>query len=228
MKMPVIGALLFCLAACAMGGMQPVPGTAPLIDVSTLSPGMQLDIRYASANNFTGKRVQGYNAGKCLLHLQVAHALATVEQDLRSRGYALLIYDCYRPGIAVAAFMRWAADAADQSSKAAYYPDLDKSALVPDYIAEKSGHSKGATVDVGLLDCRSGTCGPLDMGTDYDFFGPQANTDFSGLSTVRRENRKVLVQAMAERGFVNYPMEWWHYSWKAGPVPDRAYDFPIE
>ena len=125
-------------------------------------------------------------------------------------------------------FMRWAADVADQSTKAAYYPDLDKSILVPDYIAEKSGHSKGATVDVGLMDCRSGVCIAMDMGTSYDFFGPEANTEFAGLSKMQKDNRQMLVEAMVARGFVNYPMEWWHFTWKAGNVPDTAYDFPIE
>jgi D-alanyl-D-alanine dipeptidase len=201
---------------------------SPLIDIQSLSPGIQHDIRYATANNFTGKPVPGYNAAKCLLHVPAAEALAAVEQDLRSRGYALIIFDCYRPTIAVSHFISWASDAADQSTKAAYYPDLEKSSLVPDYIAEKSGHSKGATVDVGLMDCRSGICMPTDMGTSYDFFGPEANTEFTGLDKVQKENRQMLVQAMAGRGFVNYPMEWWHFTWRAGSLPDTAYDFPNE
>ena len=231
MKMPVIGALLCCLPVCATASgtaRQPWSERSPLIDLSALSAGMQLDIRYATADNFTGKRVTGYQRAKCLLHAPVAEALAAVERDLRSRGYALVIYDCYRPTIAVADFMRWAADRADQSTKAAYYPDLDKSALVPDYIAEKSGHSKGATADVGLLDCRSGDCVPVDMGTPFDFFGLQANTDYPDLTPEQKKNRSQLLDAMTAQGFVNYPLEWWHFTWKAAPLPDVAYDFPIE
>ena len=221
--MPVIGALLFQLSACATA-----TGTQPLIDLSAQSPEVRLDIRYATAENFTGRRVTGYHAPKCLLHAPVAKALADVDQGLRSRGYALIVYDCYRPTAAVADFMRWAADSADQSSKAAYYQNLDKSELVPDYIADKSGHSKGATVDVGLLDCRSGACVPVDMGTPFDFFGLQANTDYPGLTPQQKQHRRQLLDAMSAQGFVNYPLEWWHFTWKAGGLPDIAYDFPIE
>jgi D-alanyl-D-alanine dipeptidase len=231
MNMQVIGMLLFSISAFetnAGAATNSSSDTLPLVDVNSVSSGIHHDIRYATANNFTGKRVQGYNAAKCLLFPTVANNLAMVEKDLRSRGFALVLFDCYRPTIAVDDFMRWAADFDDQSTKAAYYPNLKKSSLVPDYIAEKSGHSKGATVDVGLLDCRSGVCVYADMGTSYDFFGPEANTDFTELDKVQKENRQMLVQAMAGRGFVNYSMEWWHFTWKAGNLPDTAYDFPIE
>jgi zinc D-Ala-D-Ala dipeptidase len=231
MKTTVVGALLLCLHACvACAGTAPQPRTVkpPLIDLKTLSPGIHLDIRYATANNFTGKRVTGYNAAKCLLHAPAAAALAAVEQGLRSRGYGLLIYDCYRPTAAVADFMRWAADTEDQATKSAYYPDLDKSALVPDYIAEKSGHSKGATVDVGLLDCRSEPCITVDMGTPFDYFGAMANTAYPDITDAQKAARTLLTEAMVAQGFVNYPLEWWHFTWKAGPLPDIAYDFPID
>ncbi|MFY1004972.1 M15 family metallopeptidase, partial [Escherichia coli] len=84
-----------------------------------------------------------------------------------------------------------------------------------------------ATVDLGLLDCRTGGCTPLDMGTDFDFFGPRAHTRTSGLSTVHQANRQQLVQAMARRGFVNYPQEWWHYTLQPEPDPGTAYDVPV-
>lgn len=202
--------------------------TIPLVDLQAFSPNIHLDMRYATTNNFTGHRVTGYLAAKCLLHKPVAAALAKVEQGLNDSGYALTIYDCYRPTIAVDDFMRWTADAADQSTKAAYYPDLNKSDLVPDYIAEKSGHSKGATVDLGLLDCRTKPCVALDMGTEFDFFGVQANTDYPNLTDSQRQNRTQLLTAMNEQGFENYPMEWWHFTWKAGVLPDQAYSFPIQ
>lgn len=200
----------------------------PLIDVQSVVPEIRLDIRYASENNFTGQQVAGYLAAKCYLHKPVAEALSRVEQSLNDSGHALVIYDCYRPTIAVDEFMRWAKDIGDTSSKAQYYPNLDKSTLVPDYIAEKSGHSKGATVDLGLLDCRANHCVALDMGTPFDFFGEQANTDFPKLTDNQRQNRNKLLAAMKEQGFENYPMEWWHFTWKAGPLPDMAYDFPIQ
>lgn len=198
-----------------------------LIDIKALSPNIQLDMRYASTDNFTGHKVAGYLAAKCLLHRPVAEALKNVEQHLQKSGYGLIIYDCYRPTIAVDDFMRWTKNA-DISTKTEYYPDLDKSVLVPDYIAEKSGHSKGATVDLGLLDCRTKPCIALDMGTEFDFFGAQANTDYPKLTDNQRHNRKQLLKAMNEQGFENYPMEWWHYTWKAGVLPDQAYSFPIQ
>lgn len=198
-----------------------------LIDIKALSPNIQLDMRYASTDNFTGHKVAGYLTAKCLLHKPVAEALKNVEQHLQKSGYGLIIYDCYRPTIAVDDFMRWTKNA-DISTKTEYYPDLDKSVLVPDYIAEKSGHSKGATVDLGLLDCRTKSCIALDMGTEFDFFGAQANTDYPKLTDNQRHNRKQLLKAMNEQGFENYPMEWWHYTWKAGVLPDQAYSFPIQ
>lgn len=200
----------------------------PLIDITVLIPRIQLDMRYASANNFTGHRVTGYTAAKCLLHTPVAEALMRVEQGLQKNGYGLIIYDCYRPTIAVDDFMRWSKDLNNTSTKARYYPNLDKSKLVPDYIAEKSGHSKGATLDLGLLDCRTEPCITLDMGTEFDFFGEQANTNYPNLTDSQRQNRTQLLTAMNEQGFENYPMEWWHYTWKAGVLPDQAYSFPIQ
>jgi len=199
-----------------------------MVDIRDFSPAIQHDIRYATDNNFTGKRVAGYGAPKCLLRRPVAMALAEVEQDLRGRGYALLIHDCYRPRVAVADFMRWAADTADQSTKAAYYPDLDKSTLVPDYIAVQSGHTLGATADISLLDCRSASCVAVDMGAPFDFFGLQANTAHPELTDAQKQGRRILLDAMAAQGFVNYPLEWWHFTWKAEVLPALNYDLPIQ
>ena len=199
-----------------------------LVEIRTLSPGIDMDIRYANANNFTGARVPGYEAPSCYLLAPVAKALAQVEQDLRAQGFGLRLYDCYRPVRSVQAFMAWVNDPRELSRKAQQYPDLDKPRLLADgYIAERSGHSRGATVDLGLLDCRTGACTPLDMGTNFDFFGPRAHTRTSGLSTVQQANRQQLVQAMARRGFVNYPQEWWHYTLQPEPDPGTAYDVPV-
>ncbi|PZP80741.1 MAG: peptidase M15 [Stenotrophomonas maltophilia] len=203
--------------------------SAGLVEIRSLAPHIDMDIRYASANNFTGARVPGYEAPSCFLLAPVAKALAQVEQDLRADGLGLRIYDCYRPVRSVQAFMAWVNDPRERSRKALQYPDLDKPRLLADgYIAERSGHSRGATVDLGLLDCRSGRCSPLDMGTDFDFFGPRAHTQTSGLSDAQQANRQQLVRAMARRGFVNYPQEWWHYTLKAEPYPKTYFDFPVQ
>lgn len=187
-----------------------------------------MDIRYAGSNNFTAAPVPGYEAPACYLLVPVAKALADVEADLRAQGFALRLYDCYRPVRAVQAFMAWVSDPQEQSRKALQYPDLDKPQLLSDgYIAERSGHSRGATVDLGLLDCRSGRCTPMDMGTDFDFFGPRAHTRAPGLSDAQNANRQQLEQAMARRGFANYAQEWWHYTLQPEPDAGTAYDVPV-
>ena len=139
------------------------------------------------------------------------------------------MYDCYRPVRAVQAFMAWVHDPREQSRKALQYPDLNKPQLLADgYIAERSGHSRGATVDLGLLDCRTGTCVVMDMGTDFDFFGVRAHTETPELTPAQRGNRQQLLQAMARRGFANYPQEWWHYTLQPEPDPGTAYDVPVQ
>ena len=202
--------------------------SAGLLEIRTLAPQTELDIRYAGRNNFTGARVPGYASSSCYLLAPVAKALAAVEGDLRAEGYALRIYDCYRPVRSVQAFMAWVQDPHEQSRKALQYPDLDKPRLLADgYIAERSGHSRGATVDLGLLDCRTAACVVMDMGTDFDFFGVRAHTDAAGLTAEQRGNRQRLLQAMARRGFANYPQEWWHYTLQPEPDAGTAYDFPV-
>ena len=198
---------------------------AGMVRLRDLDPALHHDIRYATRRNFTGRRVPGYRRAECLLLRPAAEALVRVERRLRAQGYALLLHDCYRPVRAVRAFVEWARSD-DERTRAEYYPALPKSALVPDYIAEQSGHSRGATVDVALLDCRSSDCIPVDMGTRFDFFGPEAHTA-APQPTAVREARRRLVDAMAAEGFVNYPLEWWHFSWRAGPVPPLVYDFGV-
>ncbi len=202
------------------------PESVGMVDIARLVPDIDLDIRYAGLRNFTGVPVEGYEAPKCYLLRAVAEALRDVELELREQGLRLRIFDCYRPARAVRQFVRWAADAGDQSTKAAYYPVLDKGSLVPDYIADRSGHSKGATVDLTLLRCER-VCAPLDMGTPFDFFDPRANTDHPGIAPEQRANRARLRDAMREHGFENYAMEWWHYTFRLEPPPETFHDVPI-
>lgn len=200
---------------------------AGLVDVATLAPGIDVDMRYAGSHNFTGAPVPGYDAPRCLLLEPVARALAAVEADLRASGRGLRIFDCYRPVRAVASFMDWARQPDVAASKAEFYPNLEKHELLDGYIAEVSGHSRAATVDLTLLDCGGGQCEPLDMGTPFDFFDTLANTASPKASDVQRANRLQLVEAMARHGFRNYPLEWWHYTLDPEPSPGVAYDVPI-
>jgi zinc D-Ala-D-Ala dipeptidase len=209
------------------------------------------DMRYAGANNFTGAKVPGYEAPECVLVRQAAEALKSVQADVRAKGLTLKVYDCYRPARAVAAFVDWAKKPDDPQAKTVYYPNLAKGALFPDYIATRSGHSRGATMDLTLVppdagaktqsapdDGKPRTCtapqkseapdGSLPMGTSFDCFDVKANTAALGLSKEERENRAALVEAMQAHGFKNYPKEWWHFTLQPEPYPETIFDFPIE
>ncbi|UXA54762.1 M15 family metallopeptidase [Xanthomonas prunicola] len=201
---------------------------AGLVDVHALAPDIALDMRYASSNNFTGQVVPGYHAPRCYLLRPAADALARVAQTLKAEGYRLQVFDCYRPVRSVKAFVAWAAALQDQATKAQYYPRVDKRALLGDYIAPTSGHSRGATLDLGLLECKSTACHAVDMGTGFDFFDARAHTDAPDISAAQRAHRQRLLRAMAAEGFANYPMEWWHFTFRPEPTPDTAYDVPVD
>ncbi|CAN7567954.1 M15 family metallopeptidase [Pseudoxanthomonas sp. LjRoot143] len=229
--------LLVCalpwLGACASSpGVQVSPAQeaadVDLVDAATVVAGLRQDIRYAGGNNFVGTPVTGYEAPKCLLLAPVAQALAHVQRDVEREGLSLKVFDCYRPVRAVQHFVRWARDPGDQRTKAAYYPNLEKASLLDGYIAETSGHSRGATLDLTLVRCERDACVELDMGTPFDFFDPRANTADPSITDEQRRNRERLVQAMARHGFQNYAMEWWHFTFRPEPTPRTAYDVPIQ
>ena len=239
------GTVLLAWIALACAGCtsisSPAPAEAPelsaartfaeagLVDIRTLVPDISQQISYAGSENFVGVPVEGYDAARCYLRESAAQALQRVEQSLRREGFRLRLFDCYRPARAVRHFVRWAADLQDQRTKALYYPNLDKNRLLGDYIAPVSGHSRGATLDLTLLDCRGadGQCVPVDMGTEFDFFDPSANTDSPQITQPQRDNRQRLLGAMSQQGFSNYPQEWWHYT-LASHDSKTIYDIPIE
>lgn len=235
--MRVIATVLFLgLAGCASAPLPPTLSAATtmeeagMVDLRSLVPDIAHDMRYFGSDNFVGAPVDGYLAPRCWLKREAAEALASVEAGLRPRGLRLRIYDCYRPARAVAHFMRWLDDPADTRTKAVYYPRLAKADLRGSYIAPVSGHSRGATVDLTLVQCdvAGRGCRPLDMGTAFDFFGEEANTDSPRATPAQRANRSLLVEAMAAAGFRNYPMEWWHFSYRPEPTPRVIYDIPVD
>jgi len=203
---------------------------AGMVDIRSLVPGMAENIHYAGSDNFTGAPVPGYKAAKCFLLKPAADALARVEHTLRRQHMALKIWDCYRPARAVAAFVRWAHDLSDTSTKSAHYPSVDKSKLLGEYIAPVSGHSRGATVDLTMMQCDAHDrhCKPLDMGTHFDMFGPLAHTDSTDATAAQHANRERLLHAMAAQGFENYAAEWWHYTFTMHPQPTTLYDVPVQ
>lgn len=200
---------------------------AGMVEVRRVAPGVNVEMRYAGTDNFTGAVVPGYEAAHCYLLQPVAEALARVQAALADEGLGLRIYDCYRPAHSVTSFMRWIDAPDDPALKARWYPNVDKSALTRGYIGKTSGHSRGATVDLTLERCDPRGCTPLDMGTPYDFFDPSAHTDADAATAAQRANRHRLRDAMAAQGFRNHPMEWWHYTLQPEPDPGTAYDFPV-
>ena len=218
MRLEIRCALLLAvslLPVSVLAGAGSVPDTAAgagLVDVAGLAPDITVDMRYLGSNNFTGAPVPGYQANRCYLRAPAAQALARVQQAVAQQGYRLQVFDCYRPVRAVQAFVRWAHAPADPAAKAAYFPQIDKPDLLNGYISATSGHSLGHTVDLTLLDCRSGACQPLDMGTPFDFFDPRANLGHPAVTPAQVANRNLLQQAMQAQGFEPYAMEWWHFS----------------
>ena len=209
-------------------------------------PDAILEIRYYSTYNFVGARVDGYEQPTAMLTKEAAEALRAVSDDVMSQGYRLKIYDAYRPQKAVDHFVRWAADLGDTKMKTYFYPDLDKSVLFEqEYIMEKSGHTRGSTVDLTLFDMN--TEKEVDMGGTFDWFGPESHPDFcgnpetgeyngdnnkspAGRSITERQfkNRMILRQAMLRHGFKALDTEWWHFTLKDEPYPDTYFTFPVK
>jgi D-alanyl-D-alanine dipeptidase len=199
---------------------------ASFVDVSTVVPGLVLDMRYAGSHNFVGRPIDGYLAPHCLLTAPAARALAEVARDIASQGLVIKVFDCYRPARAVANFVRWARDPADQAMKAEFYPHVDKSTLFRDgYIASHSGHSRGSTLDLTLARADGAE---LDMGTPFDFFSPKSWPSDPSVTPAQRANRMVLAQAMERRGFRPYDKEWWHFTLRHEPYPQTFFDFVID
>ncbi|CAM3834329.1 MULTISPECIES: M15 family metallopeptidase [Pseudoalteromonas] len=195
------------------------------VDVATLIPTALFDIRYFSGQNFVGEPITGYQAAKCLLHKTAAAGLAKAHTQAQKAGYNFKIYDCYRPQRAVDHFVRWVNDEADTKTKAAYYPNLGKDQLLGGYIAAKSGHSRGSTIDLTLTDAKGEE---LHMGSLFDMFDPLSNTDDPRITEEQKANRYKLKNIMIAAGFSPYSMEWWHFTYKPQAYPNTYFDFVVQ
>ncbi|WP_430459540.1 M15 family metallopeptidase [Thalassolituus sp. LLYu03] len=186
--------------------------------------GLQIELKYATTDNFVGAVIPGYEQARAVTTRAAAAALSGVQEQLKGLGLGLKIFDAYRPQRSVNFFVHWADDASDTRQKALFYPALDKDSLIPNgYLAPQSGHSRGSTVDVTLVRLSDGS--ELDMGTRFDFFGPQSWTHFSGISRAQQQNRQLLQKVMASHGFTGVKEEWWHFTLKNEPYPETAFDF---
>ncbi len=189
-------------------------------------PSIREDVRYAGTHNFIGRPVDGYQAARIVCTRECANALKTAAAAFARDGYTLLVYDAYRPQRAVDLFVRWAQDPADKAGKAEFYPTLDKSELFArGYIARRSGHSRGSTVDLTLQTADGAL---LDMGGEFDWFSPVSGHAYANLTPAQKQNRAYLRRVMEAAGFSAYSEEWWHYRLKDEPYPDTFFDFAIE
>ncbi|MFF2654933.1 M15 family metallopeptidase [Streptomyces sp. NPDC058045] len=251
-RLAVAGAaLLTATAVAAPAEARPEP-KAPreFVALSDVDPSILQEMRYFTPHDFIGDPVDGYRRPMCLLTRDTANALHRAQRALLPRGYTLKVYDCYRPQRAVDHFVRWAKDLGDQRMKDEFYPRVDKSRLFEDgYIAEKSGHSRGSTVDLTVVplpvrptrpyvpgEPLQACYGPreqrfpdnsLDMGTGFDCFDTLSHTDDPRITGTQRAHRDLLRGALERQGFVNLPEEWWHFTLKPETFPDTYFDFPV-
>ena len=228
------------------GQLSPTEDASQFVNLTDVIPDAILEVRYFGTYNFVGTRVDGYLEPVVLMTRQAAESLRAVSDDLKQQGYRLKIYDAYRPQCAVDHFVRWAADIPDTLMKVYFYPDLDKSVLFDQmYIMEKSGHTRGSTVDLTLFDMA--TEKEVDMGGTFDWFGPESHPDFCGnpetgqytgdnsaspanrsITKEQFHNRMILREAMLRHGFKALDSEWWHFTLKNEPFPDTYFTFPVK
>jgi zinc D-Ala-D-Ala dipeptidase len=192
-------------------------------------PDLVVDLRYFGSDNFLGRPVAGYGRPHPVLSVEAAKALAGVQEALRPFGLGLKIFDSYRPQRAVDDFVRWAGDLDDRKAKAKYYPDVAKKDLFKEgYIAAKSSHSRGSTVDLTIVyKDAGGKTHDLDMGSPFDFFSPVSWPTSRAVTAQQRANRALLHSVMTAHGFAPYAQEWWHFTLKNEPFPDTYFDFPL-
>jgi D-alanyl-D-alanine dipeptidase len=233
-------------ASVSRANGQTLPGG--FVFLRDIDPSIIQDIRYAGSNNFVGRPLAGYDAAECVVKRGVGLALKRIQQELAAQELSLKMLDCYRPARAVHDMVVWAQNGRETAAERRYNPAFGKADLFRlGYIAEHSGHSTGAAVDLTLVDLKADNSarfdpakayadctadvsarapeGSVDMGTGYDCSDVKAHTAARSITPVQRRWRNLLVAAMARQGFVNYSKEWWHFSLPGAGGP--AYDFPI-
>ena len=221
------------------GALKPTDDCSQFVNLADAVPDAILEIRYYSTYNFVGARVDGYEESVALLTRQAADSLRAVSDDLLKQGYRLKIFDAYRPQCAVDHFMRWAADVNDTLMKPYFYPDVPRDKLFKlGYILEKSGHTRGSTVDLTLFDMA--TEKEVDMGGTFDWFGRESHPDYGGdpetgkykgnapITAEQFHNRMILREAMMRHGFKPLDEEWWHFTLENEPFPNTYFTFPVK
>lgn len=214
-------AIFFC---CSLFAQKLPKGFVYLSDVDT---SIQKELRYLGNNNFIGKPIDGYINNCVIVSKETAFALKKVQAVLVAKGLSLKIYDAYRPQQAVDHFVKWAKVLNDTLMKQQYYPRIPKSQLFNlGYIASKSGHTRGSTADLTIVNAKTGK--ELDMGSPFDFFGIESHPFYDNLTKEQKENRMLLRKVMLNHGFKPYNNEWWHFTLKNEPFPKTYFNFPIQ
>ncbi len=216
-------AFLFFLACITLNAQLP----KGFVYVHDMIPDLDVELRYYTSNNFVGKPIDGYESNRLILTQQTAKALKYVHEALQEQNLCLKVYDGYRPQRAVNHFIVWAKDLNDTINKHKFYPNVKKRNLFKEeYIASRSGHSRGSTIDLTIIDGNTGI--PLDMGSAYDFFGEESWVNHKNLSNKQRYNRQLLQTFMLKFGFRNYSKEWWHFTLRGEPFPKTYFDFLVK
>lgn len=219
--------LLLIIVLCSLAFVQQNHLPENFVYAKTVIPDLKVKLRYFTTNNFVGDTIEGYKRNALIITKPTAEALKRVQEELLEQNLCLLVYDGYRPQRAVNHFIRWARDLNDTINKQQFYPDVAKRHLFRDgYIASKSGHSRGSTVDLTIINAN--TLEPLDMGSPYDFFGKESWVDYAEISENQKQNRQLLQTVLLKHGFRNYPKEWWHFTLRNEPFPDTYFDFEIK
>ncbi len=194
--------------------------------LSDFVPHIVQEIRYYSTYNFIGDRIDGYEEPCAILTKEAARALKSVSSEIIVQDYRLKVFDAYRPATAVKQFILWGIEDQDIRMKPYFYPDLEKQELFEKgYIARQSSHSRGSTIDLTLLDMKTGK--ELDMGSPFDLFSERSHPDYRGITEEQYENRMILQKVMVRNGFLPLDCEWWHFSLADEPYPDTYFEFPV-
>ncbi|MCI3270053.1 D-Ala-D-Ala dipeptidase VanX [Streptomyces cylindrosporus] len=189
-------------------------------------PGVRWDAKYATWDNFTGKPVDGYLANRIVGTRALCAALQKAREEAAVLGFGLLLWDGYRPQSAVDCFLRWSQQPEDGRTKARHYPNIDRAEMFESgYVADRSGHSRGSTVDLTLYHLTTGELAL--MGGDHDLMDPVSHHGAEGIAQLEARNRRRLRSVMETSGFRPYENEWWHYTLDDEPYPDTYFDFPI-
>lgn len=228
---PVLALLLpLLLLVSSLCNAEPLAGALPkgFVYVDEVIPDLRVELRYASAHNFVGERIDGYRGDRPILTREAALALQRVQEELRRFGLELKLFDAYRPQRAVNHFVAWAGELKDTRMKGEFYPGVRKEELFrDDYIASRSGHSRGSTVDLTIVPLGDMSPRELDMGSGFDLFGPESWPEYRNISPEQRAHRMLLQALMKKHGFRSYSREWWHFTLENEPYPDTYFDFPI-